>query len=293
MAKKPKSKKNQATLKTRLKGLSEHLIGMLILLFIAWAMLDQLGIIHLAQNMMRHIAPIVTSSGHENFLVPDRQHFVTDLAEVIDEEDEAKIVSIAQELKDKTSAEIAVLTVQSLNGHPLEESSIEVARSWQIGDKEKDNGLLIFVAAEDRKLRTEIGYGLEGTITDGTSGQIQDEAIIPYFKVGNMSQGVLSGVEAYARHIAKAHQVLLNQTPVKSDPLDDDLFDFIAAAISALVGLGLVIWFVLWIFFDKGGGGSGDDSCGGSGSSDDDRSSSSSSDSGGGDFGGGGSSRSW
>lgn len=94
------------------------------------------------------------------------------------------------------STQIVVLTVPSLQGEVLEEFSIRVAEKWRIGQRKLDNGVILLVAKEDRKLRIEVGYGLEGKLTDLRAGRIIDNIIRPPFKAGDYDKGISDGVDA-------------------------------------------------------------------------------------------------
>lgn len=94
------------------------------------------------------------------------------------------------------STQLVVLTIPSLEGEVLEEFSIRVAEQWKIGRKGLDNGAILLIAKKERKLRIEVGYGLEGTLTDLTSGRIIRNIIVPRFKEGNFDQGVIDGISA-------------------------------------------------------------------------------------------------
>jgi uncharacterized protein len=95
-----------------------------------------------------------------------------------------------------TGAQVAVLTVASLDGDPIEDYSIRVVETWKLGKKEKDNGVLLLVAEQDRKMRIEVGYGLEGELTDLESGRIVDNVIRPDFQKGDFAAGIEHGVDA-------------------------------------------------------------------------------------------------
>ncbi len=96
--------------------------------------------------------------------------------------------------EDSTSNQVVVLTINTLNGASLEEYSINVAQTWKLGHKGKDNGVLLLVVKDDRKLRIEVGYGLEGTLTDALCSVIIQREILPKFKRGDYNGGVKSGV---------------------------------------------------------------------------------------------------
>lgn len=136
--------------------------------------------------------------------------YVQDYAGVMQAADKQKILSIGQDLDNKTTAQVAVLTVKTLENMPIEDYALQVLRTWGVGNREKNNGVLIVVATEDRQSRIEVGYGLEGTLPDGLTGRIQDNYMLPYFRKGDYSSGILQGYAATAATIAKAENVQLN-----------------------------------------------------------------------------------
>ena len=111
----------------------------------------------------------------------------------------ATIQSLESELKgfeQTDSTQIVVLTVPSLEGEAIEDFSIRVAEAWKIGHRGSDNGAILVIAQKDRKMRIEVGYGLEGRLTDLVSGQIIRNIIAPEFKAGDYNKGVLDGINA-------------------------------------------------------------------------------------------------
>lgn len=137
----------------------------------------------------------------DKFLKP--QGNVSDFANVINEKLRQQINAIVVELEQKTSAEIAVVTVKNLNGESIETYSVDLFKEWAIGKKGKDNGILILAAIEDKKIRIEVGYGLEGILPDGKCGAILDSYIIPEFKNSEYGRGLTLGTLAVASVIAK------------------------------------------------------------------------------------------
>lgn len=135
--------------------------------------------------------------------------YVQDYAHVLSKADKQKILRLGQELDNKTTAQITVLTVDTLKGQPIEDFSLAVLRSWGIGNKEKNNGALLVIAVKDRQSRIEVGYGLEGILPDGLTGRIQDEAMIPYFKKGNYAAGIVDGYTLTASIVADSHNIKL------------------------------------------------------------------------------------
>ena len=110
-----------------------------------------------------------------------------------------------------TGNEIAVLMVKSLEGEALEDYSIKVARQWGVGQKDRNSGVLLFIAKDDRRLRIEVGYGLEGALTDARSGRIIRDRITPEFKAGNYYEGIDSGVDGIIAAIKNEADPNLNE----------------------------------------------------------------------------------
>ena len=109
--------------------------------------------------------------------------------------------------EDSTSNQVVVLTIPSLQGETLEEYSIKVAETWKLGQKDKDNGVLLLIAQDDRKVRIEVGDGLEGSLPDITCGHIIRREIVPRFRDSDYEGGVRAGVEAILGAIAGSYQV--------------------------------------------------------------------------------------
>lgn len=95
-----------------------------------------------------------------------------------------------------TTNQVVVVTIPSLQGTSIEDYGYQLGRSWQIGQKGKDNGALLIIAPNERKVRIEVGYGLEPVLTDAASSEIVNGIILPAFRSGNMEQGILDGTQA-------------------------------------------------------------------------------------------------
>lgn len=128
--------------------------------------------------------------------IPSLTGRVNDYADMLSATTERQLESVLASLEKEESTQLAVLTVSSLDGENLEEFSLKVAESWRLGQKGRDNGALLLIAKNDRKLRIEVGYGLEGVLTDLTAGRIIRDIITPQFRNGNFDQGVIDGVGA-------------------------------------------------------------------------------------------------
>ena len=121
--------------------------------------------------------------------IPTHKGHVTDNANILGDYG-PQIEKLCEEIEKNTTAEVAVLTIESLEGMPLETYSLEVARNWGIGKEEKDNGLLLLISVKDRKYRFETGYGLEGTLPDAKTGRIGRRVLTPAFKLEEYGRGV-------------------------------------------------------------------------------------------------------
>ncbi len=135
---------------------------------------------------------------------------VYDYADVIPAGEEQQIESIAAEVRRKASgASIVVVMLPSLDGGEIDDFTNRLFEKWGVGQKGKDNGLMFLAAMQDRKMRIEVGYGLEGAIPDATAGRIRRDVITPYFKSGQPGRGVLAGVAALSQEIAREYGVEL------------------------------------------------------------------------------------
>ena len=128
--------------------------------------------------------------------VPRLQGYINDYAGMISPSAKSKIEEGLRAFEQSDSTQIVILTVPSLEGENLEEFGIKVAEAWKIGQKGKDNGAILVVSKQDRKIRIEVGYGLEGKLTDLISGRIIDGVITPRFKEGDFDGGFIAGISS-------------------------------------------------------------------------------------------------
>jgi len=128
--------------------------------------------------------------------VPRLQGYVNDYAGMISPPAKLKIEEGLRAFEQSDSTEIVILTVPSLEGENIEEFSIKVAEAWKIGQQQRDNGILLIVSKQERKIRIEVGRGLEGKLTDLMAGRIIDQVIKPRFKQGDFDGGFITGTSA-------------------------------------------------------------------------------------------------
>jgi len=128
--------------------------------------------------------------------VPKLEGYVNDYASMISPQARSELERELRSFEQTESTQIVILTIPSLDGDPIEDFGIKVAESWKIGQKGKDNGVILIVSKQDRKVRLEVGRGLEGKLTDLMAGRIVDLVIKPRFKRGDFDGGFLAGVSA-------------------------------------------------------------------------------------------------
>lgn len=134
----------------------------------------------------------INSSIIQNQDIPEATGFVNDYGNIINEVIEARLESTLKLHSESNGTEIAILTVNSMNGLTIEEYGIRVGEKWKVGKNEIDNGAIIIIAVSERKVRIEVGRGLN--ITDAQAGQILDEKMIPFLKNNKWEQAIEAGI---------------------------------------------------------------------------------------------------
>jgi uncharacterized protein len=234
---------------------------------------------------------------------------VVDQAGILPPESEARLTQKLSALKAQSQRELVVVTLSSLQGYEISDYGYRLGRHWQLGDKQRNDGAILIVAPNERKLRIEVGYGLEPVLTDGLSSLIINQQIVPRFKAGDMPAGIEAGTDAIIKQLTlpadQAQQIAAQAAkPAKQDGIPFGLviwllFFFLFFVLPIIrrarrgrryngSGLGpVIVWEVLNAAANasrSSGGGWGSSGGGGGGSS---------WGGGGGSFGGGGSSGSW
>ena len=140
-------------------------------------------------------------------LAPDG--YIYDGAHIINPADSAKITQLFIELQNKTTAQVAIATVPSTTPESIEAYAVKLFSRWGVGQKGKDNGVLFLIARDDRNLRIEVGYGLEGALPDAICKKVISNIILPDFKNSNFSGGILKGATAIVSLVAKEYNVAI------------------------------------------------------------------------------------
>ena len=217
---------------------------------------------------------------------------VVDDAGVLSDDTKDRLEGILRQLEDKTGDQVVVATLKSLQGQDIATYGYQLGRAWGIGQKGKNNGAILIVVPNEHKVRIEVGYGLEGTLTDAASKLIIENVIIPQFRAGNYDAGVEQGTAEIVRLLA-GNAVDLSKVPEAPQPEHHGGGSDIPWIPIAFVLVWLIFGRHLWPLLFLGGlgrGGGGWSSGGGWGGGD---SGGGGFSGGGGSFGGGGASGSW
>jgi uncharacterized protein len=178
-------------------------------------------------------------------------HYVADYTGAVNEADEKKLNGILQELEQKTGVQYIILTVRTTGGVPIEQFSIELAQAWQLGQAGKDNGMLFTIATEDRRYRFEVGYGLEGFITDAYCGRIGRDVLRPYLRKNLYSQGIFEANCQIVNRIADEYSVKLTGMPkLRTRPVGGRN-NRMGLPCCALI---LFFFFIIFVLGGRGGG---------------------------------------
>ncbi|MEX0731767.1 MAG: TPM domain-containing protein [Aquisalimonadaceae bacterium] len=140
---------------------------------------------------------MVAAHAQPNF--PSLTGRVVDQAGVLDAQIERRLSQALEAHENTTTEQVVVVTLDDLQGYPIEDYGYQLGRQWGIGQAGSDNGALLIVALEERRVRIEVGYGLEGRLTDAQSAIIINQVITPAFRQGDYAQGIVNGVDAILR----------------------------------------------------------------------------------------------
>ena len=201
---------------------------------------------------------------------PDPPRLVVDNANILSPEEQNSLESKLVALDDSTSNQIVILTVPTLDDQPIEDVAVNTFRSWAIGNKKTNNGVLILIAVNDRKVKIEVGYGLEGAIPDVTCKDIIDNVISPSFKQAQYFKGLDAATDNLAKAAAGEYKL---QRQGGSASGGGSAFVFIVMVVIVVVvmsgsrggGSGGGLWLAGPLLFSGGGFGGGSDSSGGGG----------------------------
>src|SRR5574337_11739 len=158
---------------------------------------------------------LFSGSASAGISIPTPVGWVSDYAGLLDASTKNRLEQLLTEVNQEAGVEIAVVTIPALGGQSVEEAAVELFAAWGIGKKGKDEGVLLLVAPKERKLRIEVGYGLEGTIPDGLAGEIIRDTITPRFREGRFAEGIEAGIARIVESIVRQKQI---QIPAPESP---------------------------------------------------------------------------
>jgi len=178
--------------------------------------------------------------------LPKPSGFVNDFAKVMKAQDAEVVESLAAAIKEKTGAELALVTAESYAPYAsIDEFSLALAETWGVGERGKDNGVLLVLAMSEREVKIEVGYGLEGAIPDSVAGRILDTAVIPAFKQGDFSGGLRDGCRAIAAYVAKEKGLDLKELDLPDTMIRDSESDSLASIIIPIIIVILIYLIIL------------------------------------------------
>ena len=181
-----------------------------------------------------------------NYPEPTAAFYVNDYANVLSPETEQIILNKGAALASKTKAQVVVLTVDSLNGDPIEEFALNLGREWGIGDAEDNTGVLLLLAVEERETCIEVGYGLEGILPDSKAGRFLDTYAAPYFRNDDFDTGVRETYQALVNEVYLEFGLEAEADP-DYIPIDmvqqEDEADTVSAVIMAVIVIVFVAAF--------------------------------------------------
>lgn len=173
---------------------------------------------------------------------------VVDQANILTPQDRANLTTKLEALEAKTSRQLVVVTVPSLQGREIEDYGYQMGRAWGIGEKKRDTGVLLLVAPNERRVRIEVGYGLESVLTDALSNAILQERVLPKFRAGDQAGGVLAGADALIEQLSIPDDQARARVATAAAPRTTSSSPFPLV----LVGL-LVLWVVFGLIGTIGG----------------------------------------
>jgi uncharacterized protein len=173
---------------------------------------------------------------------------VVDQANIMTAQSRADLEAKLKELEDKSSIQLVVATVKSLQGGDVETYANGLFRYWKLGEAKKNNGVLLLIAPAEHKVRIEVGYGLEGTLTDALSSVIISSAVIPRFKTGDFSGGVERGVDGIVSVLSGDTADWQPKVRVRSDDASSVINDLLVPL------LPMLIFFLIWYLMSSATG---------------------------------------
>jgi len=192
--------------------------------------------------------------------LPNYTGYINDYANILSYETKTKLSLLISEVERKTTAQLAIVTIDTTSPFDIETYAVELFEKWGIGRKGKDNGVLLLIAVKDRKMRIEVGYGLEGAIPDAIAKIIILDYITPHFKEGDFNAGITKGAIGIAKLIAKEYDIELSEpdnlpmnVPIPEAPSTlASILNFLFTLFIIIMFLSLRMGFFWWFLLMPG-----------------------------------------
>ena len=175
---------------------------------------------------------------------------VVDNANLLSAASASAIESKLKGLEDKSGIQLVVATIPSLDGDEIEPYANRLFRAWKLGDQKKNNGALLLIAPKEHKARIEVGYGLEGVLTDALSKLIITNALVPRFKTGDFQGGIEKGVDDIIAVLSTDQSDWTKRPDLQAQPQDDS---GISPVMIFIIVIGIIV--LVMVFRRRGGGG--------------------------------------
>ena len=215
-----------------------------------------------ADNVTEQNASVKETSSKESSKFPALTGRVVDQAGILSPAVKAELETALAAHENNTTNQVVVVTLESLNGANIEEYSLELGRRWGIGQKGKDNGVLLVVAPNDKQIRIEVGYGLEGILTDALSSNIINYYIIPEFKKGDIQNGIKIGTQKIIALLEgdesakKEIEAQADYEPLEAAALMTGIITLITSGffgiLATRIGLSLLLSGIISLFVNSG-----------------------------------------
>lgn len=212
-------------------------------------------ILSIAAIFLAFVLCLCGCAEEEGYPTPTDYFFVNDFAGIIDDSEEANMVSAAAALEKATTAQVVVVTVDSLGGEEISSYALELGREWGIGSEETDNGIVILLSVEDREIYIAVGYGLEGALPDSKTGRIIDVYGLEYFKADNFSAGIVAVSNAIINEVYLEYglEAASGYVSIENVVVNDSLEE--SGGEVAISWVALIIILLVLSFLSRGRGG--------------------------------------
>jgi uncharacterized protein len=199
---------------------------------------------HSTQWVVACLLLLLAGAGHATANFPQLTGRIVDQANLLSEQQQTRLTSLLAQHEEKTSNQIVIVTLLSLQDHDIADYGVQLGRYWGIGQKDKNNGVLFIIAPEQRKVRIEVGYGLEGALTDVLSQHIIQAEIIPHFRDDDFAKGIEAGTKAILEAVVGEYQPKPLQTQASNRSYIPD-WNGIKSLFYFIVIIGIVLGFLL------------------------------------------------